>query len=75
MALDRRGGDGLKIRVAYTAEERDRKELHQEAVKMLFPDAKVKETAEKDGFLHTVLTIPVPKTTGDTGRVDSQNSP
>lgn len=30
-------------------------------VKKLFPDAKVKETAPKDGFLHTVLTIPKPK--------------
>ena len=65
----------MKIRVAYTAEERGRKELHQEAVKMLFPDSKVKETAEKDGFLHTVLTIPVPKSADDTSRVDSQSSP
>lgn len=25
------------------------------------PDTKVKETTPKDGFLHTVLTIPKPK--------------
>lgn len=67
-------GDRLKIRVAYTAEERDRKELHQEAVKTLFPDTKVKEAAEKDGFLHTVLTIPIPKNADGTGRVDGQKS-
>ncbi len=64
----------MKIRVAYTAEERERKELHQKAVKMLFPDTKVKETAEKEGFLHTVLTIPIPKNADGTGRVDEQNS-
>lgn len=60
----------MKIRVAYTAEEQDRKELHQEAVKMLFPDTKVKEAAEKDGFLHTILTIPIPKNADGTGRMD-----
>lgn len=31
--------------------------------KALFPDTKVKETAPKDGFLHTVLTVPKPGNT------------
>ena len=58
-----RGGDGLKIRVAYTEDEREKKRLLEWAVKRLFSDASVKETAEKDGFLHTVLTVPKPKST------------
>lgn len=53
----------MKIRVAYSENERDRKELHEKAVKSLFPDVKVKETAEKGGFQHTVLTIPKPQRT------------
>lgn len=51
----------MKIRVAYTENERERKRQHEEAVKRLFPDARVKETAPKDGFLHTVLTVPLAK--------------
>lgn len=51
----------MKIRVAYSENEKDRKAQHEEAVKSLFPDTKVKETAPKDGFLHTVLTVPRPK--------------
>lgn len=50
----------MKIRVAYTEGEQDKKKLHEEAVKRLFPDTKVKETTPKDGFLHTVLTVPKP---------------
>lgn len=50
----------MKIRVAYTEAEQDKKKLHESVVKRLFPDTKVKETAPKDGFLHTVLTIPKP---------------
>ena len=50
-----------KIRVTYTAEEQERKQLHETAVKGLFPDVKVQEATPKDGFLHTVLTIPKPK--------------
>lgn len=53
----------MKIRVAYTEGEQDRKKLLEEAAKRLFPDAKVKETAPKDGFLHTVLTVPKPGNT------------
>lgn len=50
----------MKIRVAYSENEKDRKAQHEEAVKRLFPDTKVRETAPKDGFLHTVLTVPRP---------------
>lgn len=50
----------MKIRVAYTENEQDKKRLLEEAAKRLFPDTKVKETAPKDGFLHTVLTVPKP---------------
>lgn len=49
----------MKIRVAYAESERDKKILHEKTVKKLFPGAKVRETAPKDGFLHTVLTIPI----------------
>ncbi len=52
----------MKIRVAYTESEQNKKKLLEEAAKRLFPDTKVKETAPKDGFLHTVLTVPKPKT-------------
>lgn len=51
----------MKIRVAYAENEGERKRQHEEAVKGLFPDVKVRETAPKDGFLHTVLTVPVPR--------------
>lgn len=53
----------MKIRVAYTDRERERKEQHENAVKKLFPNTKVREVAPKDGFLHTVLTVPIPKNT------------
>ena len=53
----------MKIRVAYTEGEQDKKKLFEKAVKRLFPDTKVKETAPKDGFLHTVLTVPKPENT------------
>ena len=53
----------MKIRVAYTEGEQNKKKLLEEAAKRLFPDTKVKETAPKDGFLHTVLTVPKPKNT------------
>jgi len=50
----------MKIRVAYTENEKDRKLRLEDAIKQQFPDTKVKETAPKDGFLHTVLTIKKP---------------
>lgn len=53
----------MKIRVAYTGGEQDKKKLLEEAAKALFPDTKVRETGQKDGFLHTVLTVPKPKST------------
>lgn len=53
----------MKIRVAYSENEQDKKRLHEEAVKRLFPYTKVKETPARDGFLHTVLTVPKSKDT------------
>lgn len=53
----------MKIRVTYTENEKNRKAQHEAAVKALFPDTKVRETAPKDGFLHTVLTVPIPRKT------------
>lgn len=53
----------MKIRVAYSENEKDRKAQLDAAVKGLFPDTKVRETAPKDGFLHTVLTVPKPPNT------------
>lgn len=53
-------GGRMKIRVTYTEREQSKKELHESVVKSLFPDVKVKDTAPKDGYLHTVLTIPQP---------------
>lgn len=49
----------MKIRVTYTENEKDKKLQHEAAVKRLFPDTKVRETAPKDGFMHTVLTVPI----------------
>lgn len=53
----------MKIRVAYTEGEKDKKKQLEEATKRLFPDTKVNETGMKDGFLHTILTVPKPKKT------------
>ena len=53
----------MKIRVTYLENENDKKLLHEVAVKKLFPNTKVRETAPKDGFLHTVLTVPMPEKT------------
>ena len=50
----------MKIRVTYTEHEKGRKLLHERMTKQLFPDTKVRETAPKDGFFHTVLTVPKP---------------
>lgn len=51
----------MKIRVAYTEDEREKRRLLEWAIKRLFSDTVVKETAKKDGFLHMVLTVPKPK--------------
>lgn len=53
----------MKIRVAYTEGEQDKKKLLEEAAKALFPDTKVTKTYLKGGFLHTVLTVPKPGNT------------
>lgn len=50
----------MKIRVAYSENEREKERLLEWAVKRLFSDTKIKETAAKDGYLHTVLTVPKP---------------
>ena len=50
----------MKIKVTYLESELDKKLQHEAAVKRLFPDTKVRETAPKDGFMHTVLTVPMP---------------
>lgn len=50
----------MKIKVTYLENELDKKLQHEAAVKRLFPDTKVRETAPKDGFRHTVLTVPMP---------------
>ena len=49
----------MNIRVTYSESELDKKFQHEAAVKRLFPDTKVRETAPKDGFMHTVLTVPI----------------
>lgn len=51
----------MKIRVAYLENEREKEQLLEWAIKRLFSETKVKETAAKDGYLHTVLTVPKPK--------------
>lgn len=51
----------MKIRIAYTDEEHDKKEAVKNAVQNLFPTTKVKETPNKDGFLHTFLTVSKPE--------------
>ena len=55
----------MKIRVAYAENEQEKKRQHEAAVKRLFHDTKVKEIGLKDGFLHTVLTVPKPKNPSD----------
>lgn len=50
----------MKIRVAYSENEREKERLLEWAVKRLFSNTKIKETAAKDGYLHTVLTVPKP---------------
>lgn len=53
----------MKIRVAYTENEQNRVQSIIEHIKGRFSDTKVKETAPKDGYLHTVLTVPKPRNT------------
>lgn len=51
----------MKIRIAYIEPEKNEVQSVIEHVQSCFTDTKVKETAPKDGFLHTVLTIPKPR--------------
>ena len=51
----------MKIRVAYSENEREKEQLLEWAVKRLFSDTKIKETVAKDGYLHKVVTVPKPK--------------
>lgn len=54
----------MKIKVSYLVEEKESKQIHEEIVKHTFQGVKVKETAPKGGYLHTILTTPKPiKTT------------
>lgn len=53
----------MKIRVAYTEIERNTVQSIIEHIKGRFSDTKVRETAPKDGYLHTVLTVPKPRNT------------
>ncbi len=53
----------MKIRVAYIESELNTVQSLVEQVKRQFLGTKVKETAPKDGYMHTVLTVPKPKNT------------
>ena len=49
----------IKVQLSYN-NEKDRDALVW-LVKWLFPDVKIRELAEKDGYKHTVLTVRNPK--------------
>ncbi|MFV0362384.1 MAG: hypothetical protein ACK5LL_04750 [Suipraeoptans sp.] len=53
----------MKIRIAYIKSELNTVQSIIEHIKGRFADTKVKETAPKDGYLHTVLTIKKPLNT------------
>ena len=50
----------MKMRIAYTEDERRDIQSIIEHVKGRFSSTKVRETVPKDGFLHTVLTVKMP---------------
>lgn len=52
-----------RIKVAISYHDKCDRDAIQEFVKGLFSGTKVKETAPKDGYLHTVLTVPKPPKT------------
>ncbi len=56
-----KGDEKVKIKVTYSENEQGKKQQHEELVKRLFPNVKIKETTPKDGFLHAVLTVPQPR--------------
>lgn len=53
----------MKIRIAYIESELNTVQSIIEHIKGRFFDIKVKDTAPKDGFLHTVLTVKKPHDT------------
>lgn len=53
----------MKIRIAYIESELNTVQSIIEHTKGLVTDTKVKETAPKDGYLHTVLTVKKPLNT------------
>ena len=49
----------IKVQLSYN-NEKDRNLVAWD-MKRLFPDVKIRELAEKDGYKHTVLTVRNPK--------------
>lgn len=49
-----------RIKVAISYQDKGDRDAIQEFVKGRFSGTKVKETGLKDGYLHTVLTVPRP---------------
>lgn len=52
-----------RIKVAISYHDKCDRDAIQAVIKGLFPDTKVKETGLKDGYQHTVLTVPKPTNT------------
>lgn len=52
-----------RIKVTISYQDKGDRDAIQEFVKGRFSDTKMKETAPKDGYLHTVLTVPKPRNT------------
>lgn len=50
----------MKIRIAYLKNEVDKVQSIIKQVQSNYSGTKIKETPSKDGYLHTVLTIPKP---------------
>ena len=46
----------MKVRIAFTEDERETVEIALEALRRVMPDARTKETEEKDGFHHVFVT-------------------
>ncbi|MCM1101925.1 MAG: hypothetical protein NC398_11140 [Acetatifactor muris] len=54
--MENRTKNRVKVAISYQ-DIRDRDAI-QAVIKGMFPDTKAKETGLKDGYLHTVLTVP-----------------
>lgn len=50
-----------KIKITYESEQELEPVL--DALKVVLPTAKLRKTAPKDGFLHTILSVPRPRKT------------